>query len=543
MKLTLTALLLLLISLPARPDSEKGNNAASGFEISVGNLSPYGCTVTYRPVHYDGNYFFLVMNRSAMEEYLRKDGLDGLIASDREWIQALAEKSGQEFSSYLRKTRELYASRGGETVMDYTSLAPETEYYAYCYGMDSTGNALTRVFLHPFSTTSIQALEMKFTVRAENIDGSSADFFVIPEHTGQYYYWTYVSEAELSQSGAQAIQEETVRELRNYADLQGTPLSEQLFNGVSSERLNDLFPDTRYYAVIWGMDRKGNPTSLPKTVEFLTTDVLPVTDPCTFRIACTRSEAMDLVLDIQPSDPLTRYYVAAIHEDKCDGYTPEQMAARILRMESRRLAGNFYGTGQTWENADFLLLGNRTVRAREDLFWTFEPDERYCIYVFGVNTHGVRTTAVSCITQKTAPAEKSGMTFSVKPATVPGLPGNAVLTIIPDNNDEYFAAAATGRRYLERFRKADGQLDTASLLDSLRSDSDGRFPYLLRKGPVTLQFPYCPKEDNILVICGYAGGNTTPFYEFPIPRPTSGGNAADKTGNGFRFGKIYRPLH
>lgn len=404
MKPTLTVLLLLLFSLPARPDSGKGNNTASGFEISVGNLSPYGCTVTYRPVRYDGNYFFLVMNRSAMEQYLRKDGLDGLIASDREWIQALAEKNGLKFSSYLRKTRELYAARGGETVMDYTSLAPETEYYAYCYGMDSTGKALTRVFLHPFSTTSIQALDMKFTVRAENIDGSSADLFVIPEHTGQYYYWTYVSEAELSKSGAEAIQEETVRELRNYADLQGTPLSEQLFNGVSSERLTDLFPDTRYYAVIWGMDRKGNPTSLPKTVEFLTTDILPVTDPCSFEIACVRSETTDLLLTIRPSNPQTRYYVAAIHEEKCDGYTPEQMAARILRMESRRLRNNFYGTGQTWENADFLLCGDRTVWAGKEMYWTFTPGERYLVYVFGVDMRGRRTTAVTVMEQQTAAA-------------------------------------------------------------------------------------------------------------------------------------------
>lgn len=492
------------------PDAEKD------FVIEVGNISPYGCTVTYTPKKYQGNYFFIVMDKEDMDPYINGD-LEALYLSDLEWLKMQAEYNGMSLQEFLPKAKQVYALDGTVTEMNYTTLDPKTDYYAYCYGLSVDGEMLTDICYKEFRTEIVDPVDLTFTVKAENITESAADLYVTPSSDEHTYYWTYISSFELAKYGKEEVMKMMIENLKDYAAQSGTDLSEWIHTGASSEKLADLWANTTYYVVAWGMDAKGTPTTEAQQIEAFTTQATAVTDDCTFEISCPAVEAMDIQVNVKPSSSETRYYIAVIDEDKCEGYNDDQMATRVIRMEAQRLAEGYYGEDVTWENAPFFFTGEQTKWAQRDLYWTFKPNHNYHIYVFGVDNNGAISTKVARKDQMTGEADESNMTFEVE--TVEMAWDHGTFKIIPSNNDEYYLPFMIEKQYLEYYRNEDGTLDEEALMEEIEHYYDNAVHYYLHRGEWTGYFSWVSNREQVLLLCGFAGTNTTKFYEFHYTSP------------------------
>ncbi len=497
--------------------SQKVFSIDGDFAISLQAVNPYGATIRFTANGHQMNYFFLVMGKEAIDEYYAQGGEEALYQADFEWIEYLAANNGMTVEEFLPLAVQIYAQNGEETTMDYTTLEPNESYYAYCYGMDTKGNKLTSITRKEFVTEVVDPIDIEFEMEATNIQTTSATITVTPSKDSEYYWWTYVKEGDYLKYGDIEIVKIMTENLKADAASAGLDITDLMKLGESSATPTDLWADAKYYIVAWAMDEKGNLISEITSNQLFTTKAETVFDDCTFEISFPEVKDMDIQINVKPSKNTTRYYIACISDDRTLGYTPDQMAKRVIDMEADRLDHGDYGDGVTWENAPFLFTGEQTKWAQEDLYWTFKPDYTYHTYVFGIDENGNRTTEVAHKTQKTLPAEASDMTFTVTMSDPTWKTG--VFKVVPSNDDEYYMTHLIESSYLETFRKEDGTLDEQELMHEIEHYYDNSILYYLKQGTTEQVYSWASDMEFTFLTFAYAGTNTTQMFEYKVKTP------------------------
>lgn len=503
------------LSYPGAADLVVKINQASVFEgvfnIKVKDITPYGATVVYTPVEYDGGYIFFVMAKSAVQDYLLdEEGLEELYRGDLEYVQEIADYNNVTLEECLKRAPQFYTADGSETVMKYSDLDVNTDYVAYCYGLSLDGKKLTETVVAEFRTEIVETSDIKFEASVTDITKNSASITVTPSNE-DYYFWTYISEMDYAKYSLDEIMSNMLANIKTNVESWGVAITDYIHSGPSHETPTDLWAGTKYYIVAWGMDYGGSATTKPVEVTSFTTESEAVTDDCQFKLTITQVKPMDIRMKIEPTKADTRYYAAFIEESKCVGYNDRQMAQRIVNMENKRFEdGGYYdpednnwtaqthvGTNEFWGNAD--------------LYWTFLPEHTYQMYVFGVDANGNITTEVARIDQKTEPAVKSDMT--VKAELVKSTWNYGTFQFTPSNNTEYYLPFLLETQYADLYKKADGTYDEAMLMEDIEHYYENEILYKIQKGPSEQMFYWTSDTDYTMLVFGYAGMNTTPFFE------------------------------
>lgn len=485
------------------------------FKIDVTNVTPYSAHVTYTPTGYDGGYIFFVMNKSAvMDSFLSEEGLEELYKSDIEYIQEIADNNGLSLEETLKRLPQVYTVGGGVTEMDYTDLNINTDYIAYCYGLSLDGKRLSDFSMTEFSTKIQETSSIKFQAEFSDITTSTAHIKVTPSNETEYYFWTYVSEIDYKSLSLDEILAHTLANIKDNVD-QGYPITSFLNKGVSESTAEELWADTNYYIVAWGMDASGNPTTKPQDVGSFKTVANAIVDDCTFKIDILDVKQEEIKLRVTPSNPETMYYVALIDESKCVGYSDYQMAQRVVNMENRRFYYKEYPEGTTW--ADLTNTGTKEIYGNKDLAWNFLPNHLYQIYVFGVDMKGNITTAVARVDQRTAEAVESNLTVNVN--LVKSTWNYATIEFTPSNDDEYYLPFLMLTEDTKYYRKADGSFDEEMLMADIEEQYEDEILYMRMRGKKTKEFYWKSDTDYSLIVCGYAGTNSTDFFEFKFHSP------------------------
>lgn len=496
-----------------------GVDPDAAFKIDVQVLSAYSATVTYTPVSYNDGYLFLVMDAAGFERYLSYGTMDSLFASDLEWLLYQADHNGMTLEQFFERAGQVYALNGGVTEMLYSDLDRESEYYAYCYGLNGDGVPQTEVVYKKFKTEVVQTVDMTFTGRATDITKYSAKLEIEPSTDEYYYFYTYVSEMDMALYDLYAIMDNMVLNVKAYAEELGIPVTDYLCKGDDKSDASGLWAGTEYTVVAWGMDEAGNPTTVPQVAFTFDTPSEEIVDDCTFEITCPEVKDMDILVHVKPSNNETRYYIAVIDSSICVGYNDEQMAQRIINMEQARMESGSYPAyeGVTWENFPWLYTGEQEFWAQDDLDWTFKPETLYQIYVFGISNTGERTTAVARIDQRTAEAEESYMTFQAEVTEEDW--HQATWHFTPSAEDEYWLPFLITTDDLLLYRTADGGIDEDLLVEDIIHYYDNSVLYYLQKGTRDVLFSHISDTDYTMLVCGWAGVNSTPFFEFPYKSP------------------------
>lgn len=497
--------------------SEEGNL----FLIETEIQTPYAAMVTFTPNGYTGNYVFLVAKAEVVDRYINAGNISGWIEGDLDFFGRQAESAGLTLSEYLSRMTNLYGRDGKPVTITYSDLSPDTEYYAYCYGMTLDGEVTTEFYKKSFRTVLVDRVNLSLTSNVTDITKNTATINVTPSNNDNSYFWTYVSAMDWAKYDLNFIMDNMVLNVMDLVN-HGADINNIIHKGPSSEDVKGLWAGTEYHIVGWGMDNRGTPTTVPSEIGTFTTLKDDLLSECTFAVDCPEVTDKDIKIHVKPTDNAERYYVAAIDENTCFGYDADQMATRIINMENERFGQGFYGDGVNWGNAKFIMTGEQTVWGRQDLDWTFSPQHTYNIYVFGVNAQGVRTTAVATKTVTTPKAPESDMTIDIvyNPDQSDWQYGS--FTFKPSKNDEYYLPLLVETSELQYVTNPDGTLNEVAICEEMEHYYDDSPNYYTMQGERTRQFRWVPERDYTMLVCGWSGGNTTRFFRYDVHTPSIG---------------------
>ena len=503
------------IDITVRQKSNRSDEDAP-FIIETSVLTPYSASVSITPNGYEGNYLFLVASAATIDSYINAGNLQGWIDGDIEWLKSLAHSNNLTLAEFLPLYKQAYTMNGEPTIMTYSSLSNNTEYYIYCYGLTLDGEVTTEFCKQKFETKMVDKVDLDFTADITNISRYGADVKVLPSDNENSYFWTYVSEMDWVKYDLDFIMDNMIQNVL-YAVSSGVNIFDIIHIGPSHEDIKGLWAGTKYHLVGWGMDEKGTPTTTPKEFGVFTTLSDEYESDCKFTIDCPIVQDKDIQIHIVPTDNTIRYYVACVEESKCLGYDDDQMATRLLNMENNRFEQGFYGADANWGNVDWVLSGEQTKWGRKDLDWTFSPNHSYRIYVFGVNSNGVRNTEVARIDQTTPSATPSDLVveISLDEASY----DKATFTFTPSNDDEYYIPLLVETSELQYVTNPDGTLNEVELCDEISHYYDDTPNYYTMQGKKSRTFNWISDTDYTMLVCGWSGGNTTHFYSYNVHTP------------------------
>lgn len=486
------------------------------FKIETTITGPYSVKVDITPQGYKGNYLFLVAKKSVIDSYIDAGNIEGWIEEDIEWLKGMAHDYGWTLEKFLDTYKQAYQTAGQPVTMNYSNLSVNTEYYVYCYGLTPEGEVTTDFYKKAFKTEMVSLVDLDLTAKVSNIGSTTASIEVTPSNNIDSYFWTYVSEMDWAKYDQYEIMNNMIENIITEVQL-GADINDILHVGKSSENAYGLWAGTKYYLVGWGMDTRYTPTTPPMQFGEFTTQDVSVPSACTFDLDCPNVKDNDIQIHIKPSDNDVRYYVGCVDETKCTGYNPKQMAQRIINMEQSRIDQGYYGEGVNWENADWMLQGEQTKWAKADLYWTFNPNHTYNIYVFGVDKNGNLQTEVGFIQQKTLPAAQSDMTIDIELTKSEWDYGT--FTFTPSVDDEYYITLLVQSDEMKYVTNPDGSLDEEELCMQIEHYYDDQPEYYVYRGKRTLPFRWIPETDYTMLVCGWSGGNTTHFYRLEVKSP------------------------
>lgn len=491
--------------------------ANSPFVVNISNIDSYGCWAQFTPIKHEGSFFFLVVSESYFSQYERNGDFSGLYEEDYEWLTELAEYNNMAIGDYLAANASIFSADGAEVMMRYTNLTPETNYVAYCYGMDVDGKRTSDICYATFRTEIIATSDIEFSLNVENITANSATITVTPSND-DYYFWTYVSEMDYALYDEYKIMDNMITNIL-YEVANGADILDIIHTGESSQSPETLWSGTKYHIIAWGMDARANATTQPVNIGTFTTESGGISDECTFEITCPEVKQTDILINVKPSSATTRYMICPVEESICGSYGDEQMAQRLINMEQARFDDAFYGQGVDWSNAEWIFTGEQSVWGRADLDWTFEAGRTYRIYVFGVDHTGTRTTNIARYDQRTADVEKSDMTFTVE--LVKNVWDHPVIRVTPSVDDEYWIACVMATKYVDWYRNDDGSINDEEMMHMLTEEYfDGQAKYYAKMGTSEDEYYWSSDSEYSLLVCGWAGSNTTPFFEFKFQTPS-----------------------
>ena len=238
---------------PSEGTEGENNPTKASFVIDVTNISEMGATITVEPSNSD-TYYFAVIERSTIDKYADKN----------EFTQKLVPMLDE---SVLSSGKDSYT-------YPYGDLSPDTEYYAYAFGVTADGEITSDLFVVPFKTlyVNLGPSDNTFNIAVSNITATGATVSVTPSNS-DYYYFDVVPKAEVDEWDSKfnfAI--DFVFRLRNTCEAMGRHFVSILSSGAATKSFDRwLEPNIEYYVIAFGVTPLcGINTSEITVVEFRT---------------------------------------------------------------------------------------------------------------------------------------------------------------------------------------------------------------------------------------------------------------------------------
>ena len=343
---------------------------------------------------------------------IEKAKFDGY-ASDNDFFAAQLETMKGDAASWDMSLADyldfiLYNGADGEQSSSYDSLKPGTEYYAFAYGMSPADGAVTTALEKvAFSTQAMKDIDFK--LQTSQLTAKTGVVSATP-NTDDYYYLGFTTKEAFESTfhgSDEELRDNALAQVINNMAMGGT-FESLAHKGASALSMSGLVPGTEYYAIAFGMEKKGDKSAFATTaltkVAF-STPGFTVTDNCTFAVTAENVQSILMDVKVVPSSSTTRYYATIKADAETAGKTPAQVADEQIVFED--------GFHIDWATSKQVFTGERTLNSRSDLGVTnLKPETDYTIYVFGVDEKGYRTTEVATAKVKTAAVKQSSMTIA-----------------------------------------------------------------------------------------------------------------------------------
>lgn len=519
-------------------DSLTFEQMQSAGTFSVVDLTTKSVELKFVPAKTLGTFNIGVIKASDLNAFANDEAF---CADQAKKFDADAKSWGMSLSEYL----DFSLYKGNEIddtkTFPYSDLEEGTEYVAYAYGVNTAdGTANTTVEKFTFTTESL--LELDFKLSTSDLTAKSGIINTNPTDANATYYIGYVTaDAYTKDFGGddQTLLNNAVGTINTNLAMGGT-FDAVAKKGAMRSLMSGLTPNTAYYAIAFGIKKHKantvyNTTPLQKLA--FTTPGFEVTDNCTFGIATENIQAMLFDVKVTPSNADTRYYVAIKADSETAGKTAEQIADEQIVFED--------GFSINWATSKQIHTGTQTLNSRTDIGATnLKPETDYTIYVFGMDTKGYRTTAVSTAKVRTSEVKKSDMTISFEGVTAGDEADSqdffkrnyyVNFTPVPTKNDEYYFVGLVSATDYEFETAFGSDEEFMSSVISAAGENIMLNCFLGKpSAPLKGQLDYKgnalkPGTKYYIIAFGYQGKATTPLFKQEV---TTTGEAETGGGNG-----------
>ena len=488
--------------------------------VTVSDITLNSAKLTVMPNANAGKYTYGIIEKSKFDSFA---SVDAFYAAQLEQMKSDAASWDMSLADYLDFI--LYSDADGEQSSVYDTLKPGTEYYAFAYGMSPTDGTTTSALEKvAFSTQTLKNIDFK--LQTSQLTAKTGIVSANPDSDDYYYLGFTTKEAfeSVFQGSDEELRDNALAQVINNITMGGGTFETLARKGSSALSMSGLVPNTEYYAIAFGMEKKGDKsafatTNLTKTA--FSTPGFTVTDNCTFAITTENVQSILMDVKVVPSSATTRYYATIKADAEVFGKTPEQVADEQIVFED--------GFSIDWATSKQVFTGERTLNSRSDLGVTnLKPETDYTVYVFGVDTKGYRTTDVATAKVKTATVETSSMTITFSQIETGSEPDsqdffktNYFVKFMPEPSvaDEYY--------YVGIASKVDYDLATAFgaeedfIKEVITEAGDNIMLNCFLGKPeqqLKAQVDYKgndlqPNTDYYLIAFGYMGNATTPLFK------------------------------
>ncbi len=351
---------------------------AQSITFTAQNITATTAEIVCTPTNNDSRYYVAHMTEEVIESYGGRDAIAQLLADA---IANLIEERGDDPISVYTALTNL-----GAYTYPIDDLTPETEYIAFAFGLNTTGEVTSETFFsEPFTTLAETppADYGSFTVTASNATSYSFDLDIQATNQETKFYvgalQTIRYQEDYSSDPNAAAQ--------GFIDL-GNSLGSDYWTAAWApleagsgiyNTADDLFytleSETPYSFFVFGVSPEGIRTTEVATTTGTTLAVEPSDN--TFNIYISNVDYTSAIGEITVTNATDKYYTTAIEETTADAMTDDEIIAHLI------------------EEAGFLIeyeliSGDKIVE-----YDNLTSGTRYYAVAFGCHVSGVPTTALT----------------------------------------------------------------------------------------------------------------------------------------------------
>ena len=242
-------------------DSVKFEEQRPAAVITVSDVTLSSANFVIEPDVAVGTYNFGVVEKTTYDGYASVEALN---AAELERLQAEADEWWMTLPEYLEFA--LYNSSEGTKEFTRDNLNAGTEYVAFVYGLSTDGKVTTPIVTEEFQTGALQAVE--FNLNVSSLTAKAGIVGANPE-SDIYYYLGYTSveayEESFHGSDEELLDNALAQVINNM--IMGSSFESLAKKGATRLQMSGLVPGTDYYAIAFGMEKRGE-NSAYATVTF-----------------------------------------------------------------------------------------------------------------------------------------------------------------------------------------------------------------------------------------------------------------------------------
>lgn len=220
--------------------------AEEAFELTIGDVGSSWAQFEVLPKDKSMSYMLSYLPAETMEGYVSDEAL---FNDEMSQLQQIADLYGMSLSEVL----SIFLVKGDMTDQVFINMDPETEYYAYCYGVTAENTLATPITKVKITTAAAAPVNNTISITATDVKSRSITIDVTPST-----FDTYVL----------AYGEKSVIDQMSDAELKAE-LSKESFETSAGNQLslvyNNLTPDTEYVFLAMGRAGLTPTTDIQKT--------------------------------------------------------------------------------------------------------------------------------------------------------------------------------------------------------------------------------------------------------------------------------------
>ncbi len=238
------------------------------FTIQLSNITSTSVKMEVMPSNDTDTYFFDVVEKSVLNHY---SSPEAFVADYISQLKAIYEEYGLALSDALSQGPDSWVYQ------EESALDPNTDYYAFAFGVTAEGVIISEVAMESFKTLEAAPSgpsDNEFSVTVSNVTATGALVSVTPSNNDTYYF-DIIEKSAIDEFGAPIdFALDYIVKLKNSCEASGYTLADILSSGTDSFSYDGyLTPNAEYYAFAFGATADCAITTGVVTVPFTTPEL------------------------------------------------------------------------------------------------------------------------------------------------------------------------------------------------------------------------------------------------------------------------------